>query len=93
MCVDLLGLVLVQADETVEDVVASSSVVGTTLVVREVVLHGADGQLLLESIDLVEEENDRCLDEPPRVANAVEQSQGFLHTVDGLIFEEQLVVF
>lgn len=58
MCVDLLGLVLVQADETVEDVVASSSVVGTALIVREVVLHGADGQLLLESIDLVEEKND-----------------------------------
>jgi len=65
MCVDLLGLVLVQADETVEDVVASSSVVGASFVVREVVLHGTDGQLLLESIDLVEEKNDRCLDEPP----------------------------
>lgn len=65
MCVNLLGLVLVQADETVQDVVASSSVVGTALIVREVVLHGTDGQLLLESIDLVEEENDRCLDEPP----------------------------
>jgi hypothetical protein len=93
MCVNLLSLVLVQADEAVEDVVASSSVVGAAFVVREVVLHGADGQLLLESIDLVEEKNDRCLDEPPRVANAVEQGQGFLHTVDSLIFEEQLIVF
>lgn len=65
MCVNLLGLVLVQADETVENVVASSSVVGTALIVREVILHGADGQLLLESIDLVEEKNDGCLDEPP----------------------------
>lgn len=65
MCVDLLGLVLVQADETVQDVVASSSVVGTALVVGEVVLHRADGQLLLESIDLVEEKNNRGLDKPP----------------------------
>lgn len=65
MCVDLLGLVLVQADEAVENVVASGSVVGASFVVREVVLHGADRQLLLESIDLVEEQNDRCLDKPP----------------------------
>ena len=27
-----------------------------------------------------------------RVADGVEQCQGFLHTVDGLVFEEQLVV-
>lgn len=62
--VDLLRLVLVQANEAVEDVVASSGVVVTTFVVWEVVLHGADGQLLLEAINLVEEENDRCLGEP-----------------------------
>jgi hypothetical protein len=62
--IDLLGLVLVQADETVEDVIASRGIVVTALVVREVVLHGADRQLLLETIDLVEEQNDRCLDEP-----------------------------
>lgn len=91
--VDLLGLMLVQADETVQDVVAGSSIIRTTLIIGEVVLHGADGQLLLESVDLVEEQNDRSLDKPPRVADAVEQSQGFLHTVDRLVFEQQLVVF
>lgn len=91
--VDLLLLGLVQRHEAVEDVVASGGIVGTALVVGEVVLHGADGQLLLEAIDLVEEENDGGLDEPPRVANRVEQSKRFLHTVDGLIFEQQLVVF
>ena len=90
--VNLLGLVLVQADEAVENVVAGGGVVVTTLVVGEVVLHGADGQLLLESIDLVEEENNRRLDEPPGVANRVKQSQSFLHTVNRLVFEKQLVV-
>lgn len=90
--VDLLLLGLVQGHEAVEDVVACGGVVGTALVVGEVVLHGADGELLLEAIDLVEEENDRRLDEPPGVANRVEQGQGFLHTVHGLVLEQQLVV-
>lgn len=90
--VDLLLLGLVQRDEAVEDVIASGSVVGATLIVGEVVLHGADGQLLLEAVDLVEEENDRGLNEPARVANRVEQGKGFLHAVDSLILEQQLVV-
>lgn len=90
--VDLLGLVLVQADETVQDVVAGRSVVVATLVVGEVVLHGADRQLLLEAIDLVQEQDNRRLDEPPRVADGVEQGQGLLHSVDCLIFEQQLIV-
>ena len=93
MSVDLLGLVLVERDETVENVVASSGVIRTTLVVWEVVLHGADGELLLEPINFVQEQNDRSLDEPSRVADGVEQCEGFLHTVDGFIFEEELVVF
>jgi hypothetical protein len=92
MSVDLLLLGLVQRHEAVEDVVAGSGIVGTALVVGEVVLHGADGQLLLEAIDLVEEENDRGLDEPTRVADGVEQSECFLHTVDGLVLEQQLVI-
>lgn len=90
--VDLLLLGLVQRHEAVENVVTGGSVVGTTLVVGEVVLHGADGQLLLEAVDLVEEENDRGLDEPAGVANGVEQGECFLHTVDGLVLEQQLVV-
>lgn len=92
MCVDLLALVLVQADEAVEDVVTGLAVVVTTLVVGEVVLHGADGQLLLKPINLVEEENDGGLDEPPRVADRVEKSEGLLHTVDGLVLEQKLIV-
>lgn len=92
MCVDLLGLVLVQADEAVKDVVAGSAVVVTTLVVGEVVLHGADGKLLLESIDLVEEQNDRSLDEPSRVADRIEERKRLLHAVDSLVLKQQLVV-
>lgn len=83
---------LIQADESVENVVAGSSIVITALVIGEVVLHRADRQLLLKSIDLVEEQDDGGLDEPSRVADGVEQSQGLLHTVDGLIFEKQLIV-
>jgi len=90
--VDLLGLVLVQADESVEDVVAGQSIVVTTFEVREVVLHGADWELLLESIDLVQEEDDGGLDEPAGVADRIEQSQSFLHTIDSLILEKKLVV-
>lgn len=92
MGVDLLLLGLVQRHEAVENVVAGGSVIGATLVIREVVLHGADGQLLLEAVDLVEEENDRGLDEPAGVADRVKQGESFLHTVDGLVLEQQLVV-
>lgn len=90
--VDLFLLRLVERHEAVEDVVASGGIVGTTLVVGEVVLHGADGQLLLETIDLVQEENDGRLDEPTRVADRVEQGKRLLHTVDSLVLEQQLVV-
>lgn len=92
MCVDLFRLVLVQADESVQDVVAGRRVVVAALVVGEVVLHWADWELLLESIDFVEEQDDGCLDEPPRVADRVEQREGLLHTVDGLVLEEQLII-
>lgn len=92
MCVDLLGLMLVQADEAVQDIVARRTIVVATLVIREVVLHRADRQLLLEPIDLVEEENDGRLDEPPRVADRIEESEGFLHAVDRLIFEKKLII-
>ena len=91
--VDLFCLVLVETDKAVEDVIASCSVVWASLIVWEVVLHRADRKLLLESVDLVQEQNDTGLDEPPRVANTVKESQGLLHTVDGLILEEQLIVF
>lgn len=93
MCVDLFGLGLVEGNESVEDVVACSCVVGTTFVVGEVVLHWADWELLLEAIDLVQEEDDGCLDEPPGVADGVEECESFLHTVDSLVFEKELIVF
>lgn len=92
MSVDLLGLVLIQADKAVENVVASGGVVWASLVVGEVVFHGADRELLLESVDLVEEKNDAGLNEPPGVTDAVKESQSLLHTVDGLVLEQKLVV-
>lgn len=92
MGVDLFRLVLVQANESIENVVASSSIVVTAFIVGEVVLHRADGQLLLETINLVEEQNDGCLDEPPGVADGVEKGQCLLHAVNGLVFEQKLIV-
>jgi hypothetical protein len=93
MGVDLLCLVLVERDKSVQDVVARRSVVWAALVVREVVLHRADGQLLLESIDLVQEQDDGGLDKPPGVADAIKQCQRLLHAVHGLVLEQQLVIF
>lgn len=92
MGINLLRLVLVQADESVQDVVAGQGIVVSTFIVGEVVLHWADRKLLLETIDLVQEQNYRGLDEPSRVANRVEKGEGFLHTVDGLIFKQKLIV-
>ena len=79
-------------DESVKNVVTRRAVVLTTLVIGEVVLHGRHWQLLLEAIDLVEEENDAGLGEPSAVADRVEQCECFLHAVDCLVLEQQLVV-
>ncbi len=76
--VDLLGLVLIQRNKTVQDVIASRSIIGSsfskvrtlvTLSVRpilvelafivwEIVLHRADRKFFLESVDLVQEQDD-----------------------------------
>jgi len=58
MGIDLLRLVLVQADESVENVVAGQSVIVTTFKVGEVILHRRYWELLLKSINLVQEQND-----------------------------------
>ena len=113
MGINLFRFVLIQRYKSVQNVVARSSVIGSTFsnirflmpsavrpilvelafIVREIILHGGDGEFFLESIDLVEEKNDRSLDEPPGVANRVEESQSLLHPIDGLIFEEELIIF
>ena len=64
-----------------------------TFIVWKVILHRAHWQLLLEPVDLVQEQDDAGLNEPPRIADAVEKCKSFLHTIHGLIFEQQLVVF
>ena len=63
-----------------------------TFIVWEVILHGADGQLLLESVDLVQEQYYASLDEPSGIADAVEQGKSFLHSVHCFIFEQKLIV-
>jgi len=93
MCINLLRLMLVQGDESVQDVVTSQCVIIASLIIWEVVFHWADWQLLLESINLIQEQDDRSLDEPSRVADGVEKSESFLHTVDSLVLEEKLVIF
>jgi len=57
MSVDLFLLGLVERYKSVEDIVASGSIVRATLVVWEVILHWADRQLFLEAINLVQEED------------------------------------
>ena len=64
-----------------------------TLVVGEIILHRAHWQLLLEPVDLVQEEDYAGLDEPSRVADAVEERERFLHTVHRLVFKEELIIF
>jgi hypothetical protein len=56
-------------NKSVQDVVARGTVILTTLVVGEVVLHRRDRELLLETIDLVQEENYAGLCEPSAIAN------------------------
>jgi hypothetical protein len=92
MCVDLFGFVLVQAHESIENIVARSLVVIPSLVIGKIVLHGAHWELLLESINLIQEQDDGGLDKPSGVANRVEKGQGLLHTVYSLVFEKQLIV-
>jgi len=58
MCVNLLGLVLVQADESVQNIITGQGVVIPSFVVWEVILHWADWQFLLKSINLIQEQND-----------------------------------
>lgn len=72
MRINLLGFVLIQADESVQDIIASQSIIFTTFVIREVVLHRAGRKLLLETIDFVQEKNNGGLDKPSGVANRVE---------------------
>ncbi len=92
MGINLFSLVLVQADETVQNVVACCRVVVSALVIREVVLHWRDWELLFETIDLVQKQDNGGLDEPSGVADGVEEGECLLHTVDSLVLEKKLVV-
>lgn len=64
-----------------------------TIKVWEKVLHRREWQLFLKPINLVQEQDDGCLDEPFRVTDGLEQCQGFLHPVHVLVLQQQLIVF
>lgn len=66
----------------------SSILIQLAFIIWEVTLHWGNGKLLLESVDLVQEEDDRGLDEPSGVTDGVEEGEGLLHAVDGFVFEE-----
>ena len=60
MRIYLLGCgALVEADEPMEKVVAYDVIIGTSLIVREVILKGRTGELLGEEIDLIQEQDPR----------------------------------
>lgn len=92
MSVDLFGFVLVQANESVQNVVASRWVIVALFVVWKIIFHRANREFLLEAINFVEKKNDGCLNEPSGITDRVEEGQGFLHAIDGFIFEKELVV-
>lgn len=112
MGINLLRLVLVQGNKSVQNVVAGRSIIGSTFsniryvmapaivanlvqlafIIREIVLHGGDREFLLKPVDFVQEQDDRGLDKPSGVADRVKECERFLHSIDGLVFEEQLIV-
>jgi hypothetical protein len=64
-----------------------------TSVLWEVVDERDLWQLLLKDINLVQEQDDRCPQEPARVDNRLEQHQRLLHTVLAVLLEKHLIVF
>lgn len=112
MCIYLLGLMLVERDESIENVVACRGIVRSTFsnirtlvlaavvsnlielafIIREIIFHGGHRQLLLKSIDLVQEQDDGRFDKPPGVADRVEQGQSLLHPVHRLVLKQQLII-
>lgn len=73
MSVDLLGIALIQADESLAEIIARLLEIGSALVIGEKVVYGRTFKFFSEQVDLVEEENDGSADEPARVADAVKE--------------------
>jgi len=90
--IDLLGLGPVQAHETIQDVLGGLFIIIATIIVAKVLAHRRHGQLLLETINLVQEEDDRGFYKPARVTDRVKECQGLLHPVHRLVLEQELVV-
>lgn len=49
-------------------------------------------QLLLEHVNLVQEQDDGCPQEPPRVDDRLEQDERLLHPVLAVLLQQHLVV-
>lgn len=81
---ELRGLVIVCAVTLLFSISTSPSFPPTCILGKILIQRGC-WQFFLEQINLIEKKNDACLQEPLGVANAVENSQGFLHAVGGLI--------
>ena len=77
---------------TVKHPAVVANLVQLAFIIREIVLHGGHWEFLLKPVDLVQKQDDRGLDKPSGVADGVKEGESFLHSIDGLVFKEQLVV-
>eukprot|EP01136_Pigoraptor_vietnamica_P040514 Opistho-1_new@12503 len=75
-----------------DKVLGGLRVAGLASVLGEAHGEGRLGDLLGEEVRLVEEENDRRLEEPLRVADGVKQLDALVHAVRRLVLREHLVV-
>jgi hypothetical protein len=66
---------------------------GNTLVFRIILVQRHRQNLLLENIDLIQKQYDTRPRKPRRIYNRAKQGERFFHAVDGVDFEEDLVVF
>lgn len=83
MPINLLVRIPVQRAELVHEVLAGllGIVRGTMIISETVIRYRASGQLLLEKVDLVEEQNQGRFCEPVRVGDRFPEHEGFVHLV------------
>lgn len=86
MGVNQLLWVLVQAEEEILEIFDGFFKVATSCIVLKAALHVDAFDFLLKQIGLVEEEDDRGVVEPGAIADLLEERDGFVHSIDPLIF-------
>lgn len=92
VCIDGLCFVLVKLDKPILKVGTGSLKIIPALIIVVVILDGHLVDLVLEEIDLVEEEDDGSLYEPPTIADRVKEGEGFDHSINVAILDQFLVV-